>query len=105
MRKVSFKGFYIKTKLFFVSVSAVCLQSREIIETFVNPEFKKLNDLLFQSSVSQYYKYHNCWALICQRMAFIVSLIVYLESGILASHENVSKILGSNPINDFFFSF
>ncbi|KAK6619946.1 hypothetical protein RUM43_011983 [Polyplax serrata] len=75
-------------------ISASCAQCREIIERNVKPSYAELDQILLSNSSSQYYKYHDNWRYINQRMCFAISLITYLENGQLVTYEDVAKILG-----------
>ena len=39
--------------------------------------------------------YHDYWRFVTQRLSFLVSLLVYLESGRLATRVEVAHLLGS----------
>ena len=41
------------------------------------------------------YRYHDFWRFVTQRLSFLSSLLVYLESGDLATHSQVADMLGS----------
>ena len=43
----------------------------------------------------QYYRYHDQWKSVTQRLCFLASLIIYLEVKILVTKETVADILGS----------
>ena len=70
-------------------------KSHDIIDKNIKPLFKKLNDVLAPSYICHYYKYHDIWKFVCQKMTFAITLINYLEFGILASHSDVTNALGS----------
>jgi len=42
----------------------------------------------------QYYRFHDHWRFSIQRLAFLASLVVYLESGQMAMIEQVAQMIG-----------
>ncbi|XP_034255669.1 translin [Thrips palmi] len=57
----------------------------------VKTGFSKLAVLIPED---QYYRFHDHWRFTMQRLAFLASLTVYLESGQLAMIEDVAQIVG-----------
>lgn len=77
-------------------VLSICKKSRQIIEKDVKTGYKKLTELLSPHLTSQYYRFHDHWKFVTQRMAFLVALIVYLETGTLVTRDTVAETLGGN---------
>lgn len=77
-----------------VEIKSSCKKSREIIEEVVKPGYKKLNALIKPQITNEYYRYHDQWRFVTQRMAFLAALIVYLESGKLVEWDEAAEILG-----------
>ncbi|KAG8227555.1 hypothetical protein J437_LFUL000655 [Ladona fulva] len=42
----------------------------------------------------QYYRYHEHWRFVTQRLVFLISLTIYLETGRLATREEIANTLG-----------
>lgn len=49
-------------------------------------------------------RYYDHWRSMTQRYCFLISLTIWLEKGILASHQTVADVLGSKDIYIPFFS-
>jgi len=73
----------------------LCATVRTTIETDVREQYVKLAEKIPQG---QYYRYCDHWKFVTQRLCFIVSLVVYLESSSveasLATRDQVADMLG-----------
>lgn len=68
-----------------------CTSARELFD-----EVRKQYANLAQAVPSnQYYRFHDQWRFVTQRLCFLVSLVIYLEAKILVTKETVAEILGS----------
>ena len=73
-----------------MTVSDCCAQARKLF-TDVQSGFSKLASIV---PGDQYYRFHDHWRFSIQRLAFLASLIVYLESGQMATIEQVAEMIG-----------
>lgn len=67
-----------------------CLRVRKKLSV-VRDEYDKLKDAVPKD---QYYRFHDHWRFVTQRLSFLVALTEYLETGKLVSHEGVCSELG-----------
>ncbi|CAH0552077.1 unnamed protein product [Brassicogethes aeneus] len=67
-----------------------CIKGREIFEE-VRIGFEKLDKIV---PAGQYYRYHDHWKYVMQRLCFLAALIIYLEKGILIDKLTAAQILG-----------
>lgn len=67
----------------------ICKKAREM---FVNVEKHYAN--LANCVAGQYYRFHDHWRFVSQRLVFLAALIVYLESETLLPREEAAKFLG-----------
>ncbi|KAG8432151.1 hypothetical protein GDO86_016693 [Hymenochirus boettgeri] len=67
-----------------------CVKAREHFNTVK----VHLASLQMKFPSEQYYKYHEQWRFVLQRLVFLASFLVYLESETLVTREAVSQILG-----------
>ncbi|XP_050673743.1 translin [Leptidea sinapis] len=77
-------------------IPAACLKARELFEK-ANAGYVRLREAV---PVTDYYKYQDHWRFMTQRYCFLISLTIWLEKGILASHETVAAILGINAVEN-----
>ncbi|XP_067004509.1 translin [Anabrus simplex] len=70
-------------------IPASCSRARKLFEV-AGTQFAKLASII---PVDHYYKYHDHWRFVIQRLAFLAALTVYLESGQLASREDVAAMM------------
>ena len=78
---------------FFFSLSVVsqyCATSRELFID-VRKNYAKLTEVVPQD---QYYRFHEQWRFVTQKLCFLASLIIYLEIKVLVTKETVAEILG-----------
>lgn len=76
--------------LFFTVVSQYCVKAREIFED-VRKQYAKLAEVVPKD---QYYRFHDQWRFVTQKLCFLASLVVYLEVKVLVTKETVAEILG-----------
>ncbi|CAD6215972.1 GSCOCG00007126001-RA-CDS [Cotesia congregata] len=73
-----------------IIVSQYCAKAREHFET-VRQYYSELEKLVPND---QYYRFHDQWRYVTQRLCFLVSLIIYLEVKTLVTKETVAEFLG-----------
>ncbi|CAB3241791.1 unnamed protein product [Arctia plantaginis] len=71
-------------------IGPACLKARESFEK-AREGYGKLKEAIPDTD---YYKYQEHWRNITQRYCFLIALTIWLEKGILATHETVAEILG-----------
>lgn len=74
----------------FLTVTECCDQARKLFGD-VQQGFSKLASIV---PGDQYYRFHDHWRFSIQRLAFLASLVVYLESGQMAMIEQVAQMIG-----------
>ncbi|XP_045457637.1 translin [Melitaea cinxia] len=77
-------------------IGPACLQVRELFEK-ANEGYRKLKEAV---PPTDYYKYQDHWRFMTQRYCFLISLTIWLEKGILASHETVASVLGISAVEE-----
>lgn len=70
---------------------SLCVVVRKTLETEVRSQYAIIAEKIPQG---QYYRYSDHWRFITQRLCFIASLLIYLESQSLATREQVADLLG-----------
>ncbi|XP_043513055.1 translin isoform X2 [Frieseomelitta varia] len=73
-----------------IIVSQYCVTSRELFID-VRKNYAKLAEVVPQD---QYYRFHEQWRFVTQKLCFLASLIIYLEIKVLVTKETVAEILG-----------
>uniref|UniRef100_A0A182QKR4 Translin n=1 Tax=Anopheles farauti TaxID=69004 RepID=A0A182QKR4_9DIPT len=73
-------------------VPAACAKARTFFET-CREGYGKLAALI---PAGQYYRFHDHWHYMTQRIVFLIALTIYLEKGFLVARETVAEILGLN---------
>lgn len=73
-----------------VSVPDCCTKSREILVS-VKDCYVALNDIVPKN---EYYRYNDHWRYLTQQLSFLVSFIVFLESGLLVSRAEFADLIG-----------
>lgn len=68
----------------------ICKRVRDQLAT-ASEAYQKLSEKIPKD---QYYRYHDHWRFVTQRLSFISSLVIYLESERLATREEVGQMLG-----------
>uniref|UniRef100_A0A182Y107 Translin n=1 Tax=Anopheles stephensi TaxID=30069 RepID=A0A182Y107_ANOST len=71
-------------------VPAACAKARTIFAT-CREGYGKLAALI---PAGQYYRYHDHWHYMTQRIVFLIALTIYLEKGFLVNRETAAEILG-----------
>jgi len=75
----------------------LCDTVRKTLETEVRAQYALIADKIPQG---QYYRYCDHWRFITQRLCFIASLLIYLETLNLATREQVANLLGLTQRGD-----
>uniref|UniRef100_A0ABI7WKX2 Translin n=1 Tax=Felis catus TaxID=9685 RepID=A0ABI7WKX2_FELCA len=70
-----------------------CLKAREHFGTVKT----HLTSLKTKFPAEQYYRFHEHWRFVLQRLVFLAAFVVYLESETLVTREAVTEILGIEP--------
>ncbi|XP_015588315.1 translin [Cephus cinctus] len=73
-----------------IIVSQYCKKARELFGD-VRQHYGKLATVV---TPDQYYRFHDQWRFVTQRLCFLASLMIYLEMKILVSKQTVAEILG-----------
>ncbi|CAK9833654.1 Tsn [Anthophora retusa] len=73
-----------------IIVSEYCATARELFKD-VRESYARLAEIVPKN---QYYRFHDQWRFVTQRLCFLASLIVYLEIKVLVTKETVAEILG-----------
>lgn len=79
------------TLLCYISVPESCAQARKGFEN-AKAKYSELMEIIPDG---QYYRFHEHWRFVTQRLVFLIALTIYLETGRLATREEVADILGS----------
>lgn len=74
----------------FAVISEYCTTSRALFED-VRKNYARLADVVPKN---QYYKYHDQWRFVTQKLCFLASLIIYLEIKVLLSKDTAAEMLG-----------
>lgn len=74
----------------FKSIPEKCLKAREHFSTVQT----QLKELATKFPSEQYYRFHDQWRFVLQRLVFQAAFLVYLESEQLVTREAVCEILG-----------
>ncbi|XP_043260629.1 translin-like isoform X2 [Colletes gigas] len=71
-------------------VSEYCAKARVIFE-----DVRKSYELLAKAvPKDQYYRFHDHWRFVTQKLCFLASLVIYLEIKVLVTKETVAAMLG-----------
>nr|XP_033336569.1 translin isoform X1 [Megalopta genalis] len=73
-----------------IIVSRYCVSAREIFED-VRKDYAKLAKVVPKD---QYYRFHDQWRFVTQKLCFLASLVIYLEIKVLVTKEAVAEMLG-----------
>ncbi|KAI8441403.1 hypothetical protein MSG28_015018 [Choristoneura fumiferana] len=75
-------------------IAPACLRVREL---FVKTRegYAKLKNAV---PSTDFYKYHDHWRFMTQRYCYLVALTIWLEKGILATHETVADVIGISAV-------
>lgn len=74
----------------FIVIIEYCAHARKLFEE-VRKQYASLTALV---PSDQYYRFHDQWRFVTQRLCFLISLVIYLETKILVTKETVAEILG-----------
>lgn len=74
----------------FIVVSQYCATSRELFKD-IRKNYIRLAEVVPRD---QYYRFHDQWRFVTQKLCFLASLIIYLEIKVLVTKETVAEILG-----------
>ncbi|KAG8523825.1 Translin, partial [Galemys pyrenaicus] len=77
----------------FQDIPKRCLKAREHFGTVKT----HLTSLKTKFPAEQYYRFHEHWRFVLQRLVFLAAFVVYLESETLVTREAVTEILGIEP--------
>ncbi|CAG4957918.1 unnamed protein product [Parnassius apollo] len=77
-------------------IAPACLQAREMFEE-AKAGYTKLKDAV---PPTDYYKYQDHWKFMTQRYCYLISLTIWLEKGIIATHETVAEVLGISAVEE-----
>ncbi|CAK9798876.1 Tsn [Anthophora plagiata] len=73
-----------------IIVSEYCATARELFKD-VRESYARLAEIVPKN---QYYRFHDQWRFVTQKLCFLASLIIYLEIKVLVTKETVAEILG-----------
>ncbi|RVE53616.1 hypothetical protein evm_001757 [Chilo suppressalis] len=73
-----------------------CQKARELFEK-TRQGYAKLKEAV---PPTDYFKYHDHWRGVTQQYCFLISLVIWLEVGILASHETIAEVLGISSVEE-----
>ncbi|XP_071197966.1 translin-like isoform X1 [Salvelinus alpinus] len=80
----------------FKEIPSKCQKARELFCTVRT----HLGELKTKFPVDQYYRFHEHWRFVLQRLAFLAAFVVYLESESLVTREEVAQILGIEVVRE-----
>ncbi|KZC05804.1 PREDICTED: translin [Dufourea novaeangliae] len=73
-----------------IIVSQYCSSARELFED-VRKDYARLALVVPKD---QYYRFHDQWRFVTQKLCFLASLVIYLEIKVLVTKETVAEMLG-----------
>uniref|UniRef100_A0A3P9MFJ5 Translin n=1 Tax=Oryzias latipes TaxID=8090 RepID=A0A3P9MFJ5_ORYLA len=80
----------------FKEIPSKCAKARDLFCTFKT----QIGDLKTKFPVEQYYRFHEHWRFVLQRLTFLAAFVVYLESENLVTREEVAQILGIEVVRE-----
>lgn len=80
----------------FKEIPTKCAKARELFCTVRT----QLADLKTKFPMEQYYRFHEHWRFVLQRLAFLAAFVVYLETETLVTREEVAQILGIEVVRE-----
>nr|XP_049584719.1 translin isoform X1 [Syngnathus scovelli] len=80
----------------FKDIPDKCKKARELFSTVR----MHIADLKTKFPVDQYYRFHEHWRFVLQRLTFLAAFVVYLESEALVTREEVAQILDIEVVRD-----
>ncbi|XP_022817116.1 translin [Spodoptera litura] len=75
-------------------INPACLKARELFEK-AREGYARLTEAL---PPNDYYKYQEHWRTMTQRYCFLIALTIWLETGILATHDTIAQVLGISAL-------
>ncbi|XP_012786165.1 translin isoform X2 [Ochotona princeps] len=78
----------------FQDIPKRCLKAREHFSTVKT----HLTSLKTKFPAGQYYRFHEHWRFVLQRLVFLAAFVVYLETETLVTREAVTEILGIEAV-------
>ncbi|XP_021053406.2 translin isoform X2 [Mus pahari] len=78
----------------FQDIPKRCLKAREHFSTVKT----HLTSLKTKFPAEQYYRFHEHWRFVLQRLVFLAAFVVYLETETLVTREAVTEILGIEAV-------
>ncbi|CAG9134217.1 unnamed protein product [Plutella xylostella] len=76
------------------AIPQACLKARELFAK-TNEGYQKL---VAAVPPTDYYKYQDHWRFTTQRYCFLVALVIWLETGIMATHATIAEVLGISAV-------
>lgn len=80
----------------FKEIPSKCAKARELFCTVRT----QIAELKTKFPMEQYYRFHEHWRFVLQRLAFLAAFVVYLESETLVKREEVAQILGIEVVRE-----
>ncbi|KAI4805362.1 translin [Pseudochaenichthys georgianus] len=80
----------------FKEIPSKCARARELFCTVRTT----IADLKTKFPMEQYYRFHEHWRFVLQRLVFLATFVVYLETEALVIREEVAKILGIEVVRE-----
>ncbi|XP_008326571.1 translin [Cynoglossus semilaevis] len=80
----------------FKEIPSKCVRSRDL---FCKVR-AQIADLKTKFPSEQYYRFHEHWRFVLQRLVFLAAFVVYLETEALVTREDVAKILGIEVVRE-----
>ncbi|KAJ0070013.1 hypothetical protein NL108_000256, partial [Boleophthalmus pectinirostris] len=80
----------------FKEIPSKCTKARELFCTVRT----QLSELKTKFPVEQYYRFHEHWRFVLQRLTFLAAFVVYLESETLVTREDAAQILGIEVVRE-----
>ncbi|XP_035459765.1 translin [Scophthalmus maximus] len=80
----------------FKEIPSKCARARELFCTVKT----HIADLKTKFPAEQYYRFQEHWRFVLQRLAFLVTFVVYLESETLVTREAAAQILGIEVVRE-----
>ncbi|XP_075037280.1 translin [Mixophyes fleayi] len=74
----------------FNNIPAKCLKAREHFSTVKT----QLSTLVTKFPTDQYYRFHDQWRFVLQRLVFLAAFLIYLEKEELVTREAVTELFG-----------
>jgi len=85
------KIFHVTKAYFFIISVLICCEKARGFFGSVREKYAELASII---PPNQFYHYHDLWRFVNQRLTFLIALTLFLETGKLATVEQVAEILG-----------